>query len=368
MKGMTTMLHARFARALSLSLGAALAASGAAPAQPAEPPPPPAREGAGEPTPEQARAFVQRRLEGARDEVRRAEEALRLIDSGASPEEIRRALGDGREPGAFPQRERRGPRPERPGDMRAPDGPGAPRDPDAMGDGPPPRAPDGPRASDVPDGPRRAGPDDRGPGGPGGPRGREPLNPEARERILAFLREHNPQAAERIEQFRRERPMVAERMLAELGAQLHDLREIHQRNPKMFEVRLHAFRLDWEMRDAAFEFLRASRPGAGPEGAPAPDIEALRARLTELADKRFALSVEEKALQIADMNDRLERLQNELNRAGADRADAVRKRVDAMIDRLQRGAGEPGGPREGHADRPAQGDGDKRPPERPRRE
>ncbi len=365
MKGMLPMQHARFARALAFSLGAALAAS-PAPAQPADAPPPPAHEGAGQPgpTPEQARAFVQRRLDAARDEVRRAEEALRLIDSNASPEELRRALGDGREPGAFPQRDRRAPRPDRPGDIAAPGAPGEPRDPDAMGDG---------RGRD---GPRRAGSNDRAPGGPvgpGGPRGREPLNPEARERILAFLREHNPQAAERIEQFRRARPMVAERMLAELGGQLHELREIRQRNPKMFEVRLHAFRLDWEMRDAAFEFLRASRPGgapganAGEPGAP-PDIEALRARLTELADKRFAVSVEEKALQIADMNDRLERLQNELNRAGDDRAEAVRKRVDAMIDRLQRGAGEPGSPHDGHADRPDHAPEPGHPPERPRRD
>lgn len=366
MKGMTQMLRSRLARVAALSLVAPLAASVAL-AQPADAPPPPAREGAVEPgpTPEQARAFVQRRLEGARDEVRRAEEALRLIDSGASHEEIRRALGDGREPGAFPQRDRRAPRPDRPGDI---DAPGEPRGPDAMGDG------------RGPDTPRRARPSDREPGGPGGPRGREPLNPEARERILAFLREHNPQAAERIEQFRRERPMVAERMLAELGGQLHELREIRQRNPKMFEVRLHAFRLDWEMRDAAFEFLRASRPGAAP-GANAPDgagaareprapadIEALRARLTELADKRFAVSVEEKALQIADMNDRLERLQAELSRAGEDRAEAVRKRVDAMIDRLQRGAGEPGGPHGGHADRPDRAAEPTHPPERPRRD
>lgn len=247
-------------------------------------------------SPEDARAFVQRRLEMVREESRRLEEALRMLESGASPDEVRRAIGPAQEPGA--------------------DGPGG-------RPGPMPR---------------------RGPGGP--PGGHDRLPPEAQARIMEFLREHNPQAADKIEALRAERPMMADRMLAELGGQLHELRELRERNPKMFPVRLQAFRLEWEMRDAAFEYLRATkgRPAGAGGDAPAPDVkppdlEALRARLTDLADRRFAVAVQEKTLQIADMSDRLDRLRTELSRSAEDRPEKVRQQVESIIERLQRGIG-----------------------------
>lgn len=274
-------------------------------------------------SPDDARAFVQRRLEMVREESRRLEEALRMLESGASPDEVRRAIGPPQEPGA----EGRGARP-----MHR-----------------------------------------RGPGGPPGGEGfravPDRLPPEAQARIMEFLREHNPQAADKIEALRAERPMMADRMLAELGGQLHELRELRERNPKMFPVRLQAFRLEWEMRDAAFEYLRATkgRPagaGGAEGGAPAPDLEALRARLTDIADRRFAVGVQEKTLQIADMSDRLDRLRAELSRSAEDRPEKVRQQVESIIERLQRGigpepargpgpeGGRPGGPppRGGHGD------------------
>jgi DNA-binding transcriptional MerR regulator len=308
--------------ALSSAPPASEAPGKEAPQAPAAAPPAGEREGEG-----LSRAFLERRLEESRAETARLEDAIQRLKSGAPIAEIRRALGAGRQ---------RGPEGQGRGDRF-----------------------DGPDRSDRPDGP--GGPDGRrherfGRGGP--------MPPEVRERVLAFLKEHAPEAAERLAAFREERPMLADRMLDEIAGQLQELRGLRDREPEMFGVRLRAIRLDWDLRRLAFDHARARHAAAN--GGPPADEAAFRERAKDLFSRRFDVSLEERALQVKDMEQRLTRLKAEVAEGAGKREEVVARQIDRMLDHLSRPAP---GMREGGPDgREAEDDSPEghRPPPPPR--
>lgn len=201
---------------------------------------------------------------------------------------------------------------------------------------------------DVPSdgfGPR---PDDRGPGGPDrfGPRGpRERrmgamlwsrLNEEEREQLREFIAEHFPERFEEIQQLEANQ----ERLQMHMGRILPEmmrLRELSERDPQVFEMRIREIRGEFRLRQIA----RQLRFGEGDT-----DRTALEKEARQLIEQQFDLRQQRMEAEILRLEKKIAQL-----RAGLeDRAASREVEVDQALERLTSGQG-PDSPRPRHHQR-----------------
>lgn len=258
------------------------------------------------PSPEQMRERLERRRAELNAEQARIDNAIQMLDKGATPQEVWEAL---RPP--MPEK-REGVEGER-GEMRRP-GP-------APGIGPGRGHGDGPHPHGQMRGPR-------GPGAHG-----EGMPPEVRERMERVIRERNPEAHRRMMELRERRPEAADRLLDNLAPRMQELSELSERDPALFELRVEALRLDFATMDAAGAYLRLQ--GAG---APEQEQAEAMARLRSVVSERVELGMRERAHQIQAMARRLETLQGEVGADDARRTEMIDRATREVIERARRHA------------------------------
>lgn len=280
------MTRARWAGVLSLAV---LAAAGVCTAAPPSSQDRPARRAPGEPgSPPPASvdsADLEMRVEFLKAELARHERALALAKSGASEDEIRAAI--------------------------------------------------------APLGPRTGGPENDGPPPPA--RGPELPWQEIKERVLALLKDRNPDFHNRLQELAKNHPNIAERMIRALAPRLHELGRIQKEDPTLFDIRLDEMRADFDLRRAAMDYARLKHNLPKPPRSlrltdePEPrSLDEAVARLTAAVERRYDVAVREKQHNVAMLAERLERVRDEINRAGPDRDAEINKRVREITSRLDR--------------------------------
>ncbi len=232
------------------------------------------------------------------------------------------------------------------------EGPG--NGPGPRGDGPGPR--DGRGDADRPANAQPPGP---GPGS--GPGDRRPLGPEDRARVIALIRERNPAFADQLEKFDRDAPDASGRFFAGLAGRLRDMGDLEQRDPELFDLRAGELMSSFEVMSAVRDFHRLRR-----ENSDQPALDAQQSKVKEAFARQFDANMRLRQREVADLDKRLQRMREEIARAGSDaeRAKLVEEKTRAVLSGRPSRAGEgpgPDGPRPDRPDRP-----DRREPEKNR--
>ncbi len=267
-----------------------------------------------------ARERLTRQIEMLRERQEHLEHAIAMLESGAGLVEIHAELQQ--EPGQGRGGARRGEaRGERGGDR-----------PEAGGRS-------GDRKERLEQMRQRRGEDHAGLRGGGevrdrvegrrGGRGMAPaLSPEREQHVLDLLGEVNPEVHERLTKLREERPEMARRALSEVGARIHRLDEIRDRDPEAFELRKREMRLGADIATTLREIANME-----PESATAAELVAARAKLGDLVSEQFELRLEMKEREIVHIQARLEKVQAELSEQASTRTKLVNERVDELVRR-----------------------------------
>lgn len=254
------------------------------------------------------RGAIRARLEARRAELSRSLEqvqrALRLLDEGAPPEQIRSAIRQA-EHG-------RDQAPDRPA-ARGKRSPGGKRGPGA-------------RRHDDHDEPAFARAD----------RPTDELGPDERQAAMEFLREHNPEMAQRLTRAMRENPEEAERalgrILPRLMPRVRELRELRERDPELFEFRIREMADGRDVMAATRRVGEARRSGEGEE-------EAI-AHLREALAGQFEHRLEMKRHEIATLERRMGELREQLERQQDEREQWIQNELRQRLDRVDRFTGD----------------------------
>jgi hypothetical protein len=286
----TRLIRGRHGTLLAAMAGLACIGAFPALAQPQDAPPPaePPREA---PLPADGPGIeerLQRRLDELSAERERLLAAMELARKGADREEVMRALRPPGAEGDAPRQERDG----RPWDRR----------PDRM---------DGDR-------PGREGPGrDRD--------GERPSfrDPEHRERVMAYLREHLPEVADRLDEMNESNPQLAERITSRLGPRVGEIMDLQEREPELASLKLE------ELRNglAIIEAIRQCREAGDSPEQLAPARATLSARIADQFDIRARLNANE----IERLRRRLDRLQADLDSQLSEREQTIQQRTDDFL-------------------------------------
>lgn len=303
--------------ATALALGLTVTAT----AQPEDRPPPkgpPPQRGEGlrdRPRPidrQDLKQRLERRREATKRLLERLEAANARLEQGADPTEIQRELErlmQAWNPG--------GPRPG------GPLGGGPDRETPAPGQGRGPKGPDGPGLQQGR--PERPMADMAGDLGLGPAR---PLAPEERAQIREFLKDQEPEIGKLVDEIAGANPALGDRAIDGLGARMHELRELRERDPAMFDLRRAEVR-------GALEMMRSARQYA--EAASVNDparVTAAEKDLRERMAAQFEARAKIQQKQISDLERRLDRMRKDLDGVQT-RRDAI---IDERLDALKRGA------------------------------
>lgn len=175
--------------------------------------------------------------------------------------------------------------------------------------------------------------------------------PEARERMLGFLREHAPEVADRLTSLQADAPRVFEAVMNRLQPKVRDAMRDARREPAMLAARVGEITAGLHIFDAMAAFHAARKLPEG-DAARAEKIaaatEKVKAALGEGFDARLRvqeLEVEQLARRLAHMRDGIERQRGER----AERLDDMTRQIES--GRLPGLMGGRSGDRDSH-DRP----------------
>lgn len=306
----------------------ALAAAGllSLPALAQHSPPPPKDEPAAQPDdkPQQGpdmRSRLQRRLDEVTQEQERLRKALDMLDKGASPEDVMKALAP---PGGEGDRPR-----DRWRDRREGRGPG--------------------------DGDRPPGPDWR--------------DPAQREKVMVFIRDNLPEVAAHFDQIKATNPDFAERIASRIGPRVMEIMAIQEREPDFAKLKL-------DELGNGLAIIEAFKQARDAQGNP-DKLKDARANLVARVADQFEIRTRLRQHEIDKLRERLDRLQSDLEKQRSQRDADIQKSVDDMMsgkapmDVLGDGPGR--GPRRGpdgpddhdRPDGPPPGEGHQPPPRDP---
>lgn len=245
---------------------------------------------------EQLRKHVEERLAESRRLTNRLDDALKRLDEGADPREIKDVLD------ALPPAARRSAGGQRPGaSPTAHPGSGPASQPAA---GPQGRVIERPAAvlMGLDAEPVR------------------PLSPDELDDALAQIRGHNADAAAQLDRLREDQPGAFKRVMEWLASRLGAIREAKEHgDAPMVAAR-------WSEVRSMVEMFRVARAieQAGPSAA-SDEREALQDRLREALGKQFDARMEIQALQIASLVHRAEEMRKNLENLRARRSDVIRE-------------------------------------------
>ncbi len=253
-----------------------LALAGSAGAQPPHPEPP-ANGAPHENDPAAMKARLERWLEETRHREEVIVAALKRLNEGASPDDVRKSM----EPGA---RAPRGAQNREGGDNR----------------------------------PRREGPGAM----------RDPGPPMDREQVLAFIDKQNPEFAARMRTMAKDAPDAAERVLSRLGPQIHEIQA--ERDDQTREIRTAQLNNGWEVMAAVRSIREATK--SGDAAARAKAVDHARALLGQGFDLRVRLHERE----VTVLEDRLAKLKQGLVEERSGRDNFVAERLRQVTEPRER--------------------------------
>ena len=296
---------------------------------------------------QRVRDFLSRSVDDFKLRVERMERALKLIDEGASLEQVRAVFPESSRPGSrFAEwRERLG----MPGGADL-DGPGR------LGGGV-----GGAGGAGGPGGPGGAG----GPGGPGGP-GRpqsdrgpgEPaleanLSDEQRQFVKDFLKSTNADSFKRLEELENRDSEGAKRRVAETWTRVRWLWELRSREPEVYQLRIDEIRAGHRANEHA-------RWIATHETSPEADRQIHMSELRNALHDRFQIRGKIMEHDIAKLRDKIAQSQQELANRPKDEQKVLDEDIRTMIQSAKQKAERQNKPDRG-ADR-----GDRKPPDGPK--
>lgn len=250
---------------------------------------------------ETMRARIENRMKDAEDFKARGARALEKLDAGAPISEVFQELGGGRGPGMGPG--------------VAP-GPGSGLAGDVTGG----RGRPGERLERLRD---RMG---EGGGGPGFREG-QPLNPEEREKLFAFLRERLPDVADRIETWRRVDPEALEMFLTRMAPRLREAGASARRDPDGAAIRLRELEGSLDVLDATQAMRVLFAAGGEPDAA---KLGEARAKLRAGLERQLAARMEFTAHQIGQLEAQVADLRAQLASGDDGRKGKVEERAAAF--------------------------------------
>ena len=278
-------------RALTIALGFALAGAAftTADAQPA-------RERAGQrgpdidPSPEQVRTFLERRLDATRENEAALAALLERLDAGEDPEAVARDAREIMRDALAPLRELAGDR-------------------------------------------------------PGGPPGdRRPLEGEpTMEELFDLLAEVDAPMRERLRRLAKDNPERARAILRRAAPELRELAQLKRDDPEAFRLRLAMMQAGRDAWRAAAQHRRAERDGAGDD-----ELTRRREEIADAVRRRVEIEQMLKAREIERLAERVETLRTDLS-ANSERIDEiVAEQTERLVERAEHrrgGRGPDGGPR-----------------------
>lgn len=261
--------------------------------------------------PAMLRQFIQRRLEATRRQAERLETALKDLESGSDPAEVRRFLL----------------REARPGGGQGNPGEGPMRD--APEDGP---GNQGQPGGDRPGNPQAGGPGAGGRQGPATILG-EPmvrLNEHERAMAMEIIRGERPDLAERIESSAR-MPDVRERIYDILGFSLRGLADDKRRDPAVVPLRLDEISSLLEIMRVSGDYARQKRAGGSDDA-----LQPLRDRLRAAAAEQFDTRLKIQQRQVERLGHEAEKMKANLARLAAERDRIVDEKTQQMLRLAER--------------------------------
>ncbi len=244
------------------------------------------------------RPFLEKRLAEFREAQTAAEQALKMLDEGKSPEEVRKFLAEHAPAG------RRGML-----DLGA-DG--------ERGDHPPP-----------------------GPGGdlfgepgtsPGGPPTDHPLTADEREAVRDILQATFPEMVARFDELMKKDPEAAERRFKQMVPRVRFLLDLRKNDEPLFKMRLEEIRTTREAVESAAKIAGYERAGAKDE-----DEELIRERrhLHSLVATQMEIRTSVLAHELMQLQERVDRLKKEIGERADSSDEAVNRQVEAILQKAR---------------------------------
>lgn len=286
-----------------LAAGAAMAAAitllpAVGAAQPAPDQPPQGRSQEGKPPldREALKARLQRRLEESRKSQERLEAAIKRLDEGASPDDVRTEME---------------------GDIRGGRGGG----PQAMrGNGGGPGRPDGEGRGG------RFGDRGRGPG-----EGPPPAPVPDRELVLEFLKNHPGPMATRLSEAIKNNPREADVMIGRLAPRVREF--MSERDPQTRDLRIEEFQLGPEIFAASRRLAEAMR--AGPDDSRDGEVKEAESALREVLTRQFDVRLKLHTRELETLEKRLRELREEVDENVKGRDEKIEKRLRDIEDGIR---------------------------------
>lgn len=278
---------------------------------------------------------LEKRLSEARDAQKKLEEAIKAMDGGASPEDLRKLLPEqGALRGVLDENE----------------------------------PPEGPFSRGEGSSGRFGGHDGDGKGGE-----RRAMTEQDQPAIREVLQIAAPEMAKSIDELMKKDPEAARKRLAELFPRMRGLLEMRDREPRLYKLRLEDLTLARQSIPLAKELLAERQANTDPT---TPESKAKLQQLRQLIDKQFENRLLGMGFEIESLQSRIEEKQRQLAKMKSEQPQTVDRIMESLIKRADKpglekelfgpGRGGPGGP---GSDRPGPGgpDGDGGPPPPPER-
>lgn len=288
---------------------------------------------------ERVRTFLTRTIETTKPRLERMEKALRLVNDGASLEQVRALFPEALRP------ERAGERGEWLNRLDRLGEPGGRRSGDDLND------PD----MDGP-GPRRDGP------GPRGSRGRDDDEPGSSRAsalteddkvfIREFLKASDPSLLPKLEELEKRDPDAVAKRYSEMWPRVRFLHEMRSRDPELYALRLQEITLGREAVDHAKWIVRWDHESkVNPPTTKDPKERSDReAKLRQVLSQQFQLRGKVMTYELSKLRERLDRGAKEIAERGKDESKVVDETMRTMLQRVKDrknpmpGLGSGGGP------------------------
>ncbi len=142
------------------------------------------------------------------------------------------------------------------------------------------------------------------------------------ERVMDFLREFHPGLLPRAAAMREDRPWEFERLIDEMAAEMRDLEELRERDPRRFELTRQDRQLERESRELAANIRDTHDPERADE---------LRERLRDVLVEAFDARMEMRRLEAEEIRRKLARLERMLDERMAAKERIVERRMRELL-------------------------------------
>jgi BMFP domain-containing protein YqiC len=155
---------------------------------------------------------------------------------------------------------------------------------------------------------------------------REPITPEAIDRMLEVAREIDAPMAERLESLRVKDPVEFEQAIRQAARRLLAMADLKQRDPDLYEVRVTEMAQAAQVNRVAGQLREAYARNAS-----SSETESLENQLRSLLQVQLALSIKAKAEYLCRLEEHVQKVRDEIDQEATHFATTVEARLQALI-------------------------------------